>query len=162
MGRSFLMAWNPNIPQATDALSQSQADILANFQALDSLFDGGVQNFVLFPVQTSDPTTSSTEVALYSKIDSATSNQELFFRRTSSGQTIDCTGSNQATSGWSYLPSGLLIKWGTGTTTQNTLATQAFPGAPAPTFNNVFMVSASQTFAAGPSQSTLNNALCVG
>lgn len=159
------MAWNPNIPQPTDALSQSQADILANFQALDALFDGGIQNFVLLPVQSSGPTTTSTEVALYSKVGISTL-QELFFRRVSSGVEIDCTGSLQANLGWSRLPSGILLKWGFATVSaRNTLATVTYnTGGTIPVFNNVFNVTAQVTFTgtSGSVQNNINIALGVG
>jgi hypothetical protein len=157
------MGWNQNIPQPTDSLSQSQMDILGNFRALNALFTNGVQPVVKFPVQTVDPTTLAGQIAIYSKVDSVTTTQELFMRRVNNGAVVDMTASAQATNGWTYLPSGLLLKWGTGTTTQNALATQAFPtSGTTPVFNNLFMVTASQTFAASPTQNLLNNALAVG
>lgn len=133
------MAWNPNVPQSTDALSQSQVDILGNFQALDALFNDGVQNYVILPVQSTDPTTSSTEIALYSKV-GITGSQDLFIRQVSSGAVIDMTASNQATTGWTYLPSGLILRWGavgvTSTTQTYTLPT----GGGIPAFNNIFQI----------------------
>lgn len=159
------MAWNPNIPQPTDTLSQSQADILGNFQALDALFDDGIQNVVLLPVQTSDPTTSSTQIALYSKVGISTA-QELFLRRTSNGAVQDTTGSLQANSGWSYLPSGILIKWGFATVpNRNGIATVTYnTGGTIPVFNNVFNVTANVTFTgtSGSVQNNINIALAVG
>ncbi len=139
------MAWNPNIPQPTDTLSQSQQDILGNFQALDALFDDGIQDYVILPVQTSDPATSSTQIAIYSKVDSTTTTQELFLRRVSSGAVIDMTASLKATNGWTYLPSGLLVKWGTATITGlNSLKTVTFPAAGTiPAFNNIFSMQVS-------------------
>jgi hypothetical protein len=120
------MAWNPNIPQPSDTLAQSQADILGNFQALDALFDDGIQNVVLLPVQAVNPTTTGTQIALYSKVGIST-NQELFMRRTTNGAVIDMTGSLQSASGWSRLPSGILIKWGSATVAaRNTLATVTY------------------------------------
>jgi hypothetical protein len=157
------MAWNPNIPQPTDTLSQSQADILGNFQALDALFDDGIQNVVLLPVQTSDPATSATQIALYSKI-GITGSQDLFMRKISNGAVVDMTASLQAANGWSYLPSGLLIKWGSATLTQrNDLETIAFPtGGGIPVFNSIFSITASQTFPGSPSLSQINTAVAVG
>lgn len=155
------MAYNPNIPQPTDQLSQSQADILANFTALNPIFNG-VNNFILFPIQGSGPATSGTQVAVYSKT-GITTNQELFFRRISSGVEIDMTGSAQATNGWSRLPSGVLIKWGTTTVTRNTLDTITFPtGGTIPAFSSLFMVSAVQSFSAGPTLSNLNCVISAG
>ena len=156
------MAYNPNIPQPTDQLSQSQSDILGNFTALSPFLNGVTDFAVVFSPLGSAPTTSSSQVALFSQLDGS-GNQQLYYEPVSSGTPINLTGSAQSTNGWAYLPSGILIKWGTGATNQNTLATQAFPtGSSIPVFNNVFMVTASQTFAASPDQTTLNNAICVG
>ena len=156
------MAWNPNIPAATDQLSQSQLDIQGNFQALNPIFNG-INNFLLFPVQGSGPTTSATQVALYSKA-GITTNQELFFRRTSSGTEIDCTGSAQTSNGWSRLPSGILIKWGTAAVaSRDSLTTITFPtGGTIPAFSSIFSVTANPTFSAGPTVGDLNIALLVG
>lgn len=146
------MSWNPNIPQPTDALSQSQADILANFQALDALFDGGIQDFVIFPQQSSQPTTSSTEVALYSALDSG-SNIQLFYGPKSTGTPINLTGSGAASSGWAYLPSGILLKWGSGSGSGSFAV--SFPLSPAPAFNNIFSIQISVAAAnTSPSPST--------
>lgn len=127
------MAWNPNIPQPTDSLSQSQADILGNFQALDPLFSNGIQQLIDLPVQGSAPTFPAGDEGLYNLNNATTTKNELYVHR----QTIDAPTdvpmtasvmSNTAVAlcdnGWSYLPSGLLIKWGgagisTATTTIN-------------------------------------------
>lgn len=149
------MAYQPNIPTSTDQVSQSQLDIQGNFQALEPMFNG-INNFILLPVQGSAPATSSTQVALYSKTGIST-NQELFFRRTSNGVEIDCTGSLQGSDGWSRLPSGILIKWGTATVNRNAVTTVTFPtGGSIPAFSAVYMVSAVQTFSGGPTVSNLN------
>lgn len=149
------MAWQPNIPLATDQLSQSQMDIQGNFQALDPVFNG-INNFLLLPVQGAAPSTSATQVALYSKTGIST-NQELFFRRVSDGVQIDCTGSLQSSNGWSRLPSGILLKWGSATVNRNALTTVTYPtGGAIPAFSTVYMVAVNQTFSAGPTLSDLN------
>jgi hypothetical protein len=104
------MAFNPNIPQPSDTLSQSQMDILANFQAIAPLFDQGIQPFVILPEQGSAPATAIDEIALYSKDVSGT--PQLFMRQQSNGAEFNFTSSSGGDNGWSYLPSGLLIKWG--------------------------------------------------
>lgn len=155
------MAWNPNIPQPNDALSQSQADILANFQALDALFNDGVQNWVTLPVQGSAPVTAAAELALYSKSVSGT--PQLFMRQQSNGAEFNFTSSLQASSGWSRLPSGILLKWGSSTPTRNTLGTVTYnTGGSIPAFTTVFSVIVSQTFGAGPSTGDLNLAVSAG
>ena len=121
------MAYNNNIPQASDQLSQSQADILANFQAIKTLVDinhvtfdvanQGKHKWVSMPVQSSDPTTAASEMAMYTK--SVSGVPELFIRRQSDGSVLSCTQATLANPGYTYLPSGLLIKWGTASLTGN-------------------------------------------
>lgn len=114
------MAYNPNIPQANNLLSQSQADILNNFTSIGTLLDPN-NGAVTFPQQVADETTNGTTVALYSK--TAGGNTQLFFRPVSNGTPINLTGSLKSQNGWAYLPSGILLQWG------NTIGgtTQAFP-----------------------------------
>ncbi len=155
------MAFNANIPNANDKLSQSQAQIKANFQAIEPLFSQGIQPFVVLPVQGSAPATGALEVALYSKSVSGT--PQLFMRQQSNGTEFDFTSSLQASSGWARLPSGILLKWGNATPTRNTLGTVTYnTGAGIPVFTAVFSVMASQTFSAGPSTGNLNVAVSAG
>ena len=112
------MAYNANIPQPGDLLSQSQGQILANFQALS----GAAINtfpYVLLPIQGSDPAVSTTQMALYTKTSSITSQPEMFIERNSGSTTapnpIEFTSyyANSTTlKGFTRLPSGLLIAFG--------------------------------------------------
>lgn len=154
------MAWQPNIPASTDQLSQSQMDIQGNFQALDPIFNG-INNFILFPIQGSNPGTTSSQVALFSK-DDASSNLQLFYQGPSSASPVNLTGSGQATNGWARLPSNILIKWGTTNVPVNTLTTVTFPAGSIPAFASIFYASACQTFAASPTTSTLNTSVSAG
>jgi hypothetical protein len=154
------MAYNPNIPQPTDAQDTSQADILNNFIALDPIYNG-VNNFIILPVQGSTPTTSSTQLSLFSANDSS-SNLQLFLGPISTGTPINLTGSGQATNGWARLPSNILIKWGTTNVPVNTLTTVSFPAGSIPAFASIFYASACQTFAASPTTSTLNTSVSAG
>ena len=73
------MAYNPNIPQATDTLNSSQGDLLANFMAIQTLIDvnhydfasanQGKHMFVTMPVQTQSPGTALGEMALFTMND---------------------------------------------------------------------------------------------
>ena len=127
------------IPNATDQISQSQSQIQTNFASIKSLvdinhvdFSDGV-NFgkhyaVTFPVQLAAnlPTFLSGEVALYNMLPTAnptTGVDELFINKIVSGGAavqIPMTASILSTSnapatfsnGWTYLPSGILAKWG--------------------------------------------------
>ena len=85
------MAYNSDIPQSTDDPSQSQGQILANFQELNTftavnhvaLNDGdqGKHKFLQMPEQASAPSTGANEGGLYTKEVSGTT--QLFFREES-------------------------------------------------------------------------------
>lgn len=133
------MAYNPNIPQPTDLLSQSQSDILNNFQALGVWVDvdhvdfgapdEGKHSRVTFPVQAPAPAFLAGEIGLYSFLNTNTTKNELYLVNSSAPQvTTPITASLLSLSptpgnnvdGWTYLPSGILIKWGSGTANGNT------------------------------------------
>ena len=129
------MAYQPNIPAASDQLSKSQGDIQGNFQQLDTAFNlnhtplesgnAGMHAFVEMPNQSaSAPTTGSNEVVLYCNTDTLTSQPELFMIFQNGGASVppplnnvngfSITSSNYIKNGgWTRLPSGILLKWGT-------------------------------------------------
>ena len=140
------MSYQSNIPLATDLLSKSQSDILNNFAAIQTLIDvnhvdfassdQGKHKFITFPVQSPAPTFNAGEIGLYNFLSTRTSQDELYLVN-SVGTTIPLTESLQSATGWAYLPSGILLKWGSGTA--NGLTTFTFPaGATIPAFNHVF------------------------
>ena len=115
------MAYNSDIPQSTDDPSQSQGQILANFQELNTftavnhvaLNDGdqGKHKFLQMPEQASAPSTGANEGGLYTKEVSGTT--QLFFREESDGSERQLTGAfSAATNGTLTIPGGLLIQWG--------------------------------------------------
>lgn len=118
------MTYIPNIPQPGDDPSISQDQILNNFQDLNtflsqnhvSLNDAnqGKHTILQMPIQGSAPSTASNEIALYSRTSGNTGNNELVFRRSSDGTLIEATAFLGNTNGWTRLPSGILLKWGTG------------------------------------------------
>lgn len=90
------MSFNPNIPQSTDIPSQSQGEILTNFQQLNTVFDidhvpfndatvadRGKHDQSTYIELAVDPTTAVDEVAVYSKDQGGVA--ELFYRRESNG-----------------------------------------------------------------------------
>ena len=153
------MAYNSNIPQANNQLSVSQGDLLLNFQAISTYInvnhvdfngaDQGKHKFIQLPAQSAAPATLATEMALYTK--NVTGVPQLFLRRSNNGTEINLTTSGAATNGWTRLPSGILLKWGTiATTTFNLLETIAFPvAASIPVFSAIYScqvtVAAAQT-----------------
>ncbi len=157
------MAYNANIPNANDKLSQSQAQIKANFQALAPLLEEGETPWIALPVQGSAPATDPNEIALYSKAVSGV--PQLFMRQQSNGAEFNFTSSLQATYGWTRLPSGILIKWGNETVPQrNQMATVTYNVGSIPVFTNVFTVIATQYFTGtgGTVESRNNIAVSVG
>jgi hypothetical protein len=138
------MSYNANIPQATDQQSNSQADLLANFQAIQTLIDvnhydfaspnQGKHMFVTLPEQTTSPGTALDEMALYTKAVAGVS--QLFLQRENiapAGADLDITSfSNVLANGGTNLPSGIVLKWGQGATLVNVQTvnfTTAFPTA---------------------------------
>lgn len=122
------MAYNANIPQPGDQISQSQADILANFQATGAFVaidhagfntaDAGKHNKITFPEQAGAPAAmAATEIGLYNIVNPVTTFNELYIRQNQGGTVYDTplTACLAATPGWTYLPSGLILKWGTST-----------------------------------------------
>jgi hypothetical protein len=174
------MAYQPNIPLATDQLSQSQSDLQGNFQAIKALVDVnhvdftdgvdmGKHKWINFPVQTGLPGSSfaAGEVGLYNQLPTAnplTTVNELWINKQTTGGAVQIplTASvlsynpspSSLSSGWSYLPSGILLKWGQSTDPAqlvgNSNASRGnvpFPvNANIPVFNQVFQVMVVQTW----------------
>lgn len=155
------MAYNANIPQAADLLSQSQGDLQSNFQAIATLVavnhvqfndaDQGKHKYVEFPAQLASPPIAfaAGEVALYSFLNATTTKNELYVNKTNQATVVQVpitasilsTNSNPGlnVSGWTYLPSGILLKWGSGSANGNTAI--VFPvAATIPVFTNVMSI----------------------
>lgn len=139
------MAYNPNIPQPTDQISVSQGQILNNFQALNPFILGIFD----LPPQATPPTFPSPDVGLYSMVSTLTGNDELFITKQLPGpitSTVQATAAFFNPNGWTYLPSGILLKWGTGSSGSSIAGSFAltFPVASTiPTFKNVFSMQTS-------------------
>ncbi len=132
------MAYNSNIPQPGDALDQSQADLLANFQALKALIDinhetfgdpnEGKHKWISLPEQSAGPATAVNEMAVYVKAVSGVS--QLFLRNENSGSEVDFTSATTSNSnGTLTLPSGIILKWGRATTAAGGSSTITFTDA---------------------------------
>lgn len=141
------MAYTNSIPQATDDPSQSQSQILDNFQALNTSNsvnhvayndpNQGKHKFVQMPEQGSSPTTDPNEGALFTRASTLTSATELVYRRASNGTAIEFTAFLGSNNGWTRLPSGILLKWGTATASGSS-ATNFPTGATIPVFTSVY------------------------
>lgn len=95
------MSYNGSIPQLTDARAQSQSQLLANFQAINTVWANnhfnltesnlfqGMHNVLTMRPQGSDPNTDATQVSLYNKLVSG--NPQLFFKPNSNQSPIQLT-----------------------------------------------------------------------
>ncbi len=138
------MAYTSNTPGASDQISQTQSLIQANFMALSSFGNG----YAELSNQASTPSFSAGNDGLYTKTYANTSVNELFIHKTSfdAPDDVPFTASKMSNSpmascvsGWSYFPSGMLMKWGTAQITANGSATiNVALTSGGPNFNQVF------------------------
>lgn len=131
------MAYTSNIPQSTDNPSDSQPQLLANFQEINTFNsvnhidfndpDQGKHKFMQMPEQGSAPTTAANEGALFTQESSSIT--EVFFRRESSGTEVQLTGGRTTVGPQSSvtLPNGLIMKYGTVTVSGTTIVTFTTP-----------------------------------
>lgn len=131
--------YNQNIPNATDEQSQSQADIKGNFQALNPIVVTGQLPYLTLPVTPSTPTFGSGTDGVYNLNYSVTSLNELFIhKQTASSGTAEIpfsasilsTNLSPGADGWTYLPSGIILRWESGVGSGDVIMTIT-PGGPA-------------------------------
>ena len=114
------MAWNPNIPAAGNLLATDQANIQGNFAAIATVVNptAGSQEVILPEIPVTPAAVAAT-LQMFVQNDPASGNTPQLFvqRQTGSADNptlLNFTGSNKtAASGWTYLPSGLELFWGT-------------------------------------------------
>jgi len=153
------MAFLPNIPQPTDQLSVSQGNLLNNFQILGAIAGNANTssasinatsgfNWLYLPVQGANPPAGAAfaagQIGLYSFQQPNTGNNELYINKLTTGGTlrqIPMTAGELNPDGWTYLPSGLLLKFGSFTINPPNPITQNFPVAGTiPVFNTIYQV----------------------
>jgi hypothetical protein len=146
-------------PLATQQINQTQAPIRTNFQSIEQLVDINHVDFsdpvnygkhavVAFFNQATPLVPPSTDINVFCSQFTATSQAELFLQR-SSGALYPITAANIGSSGgnsygWTYFPSGIIIKWGqiNGNFPNGTWQQFTYPtSANIPVFTNVFNVS---------------------
>ncbi len=154
------MAFLPNIPQATDQLSVTQGNLLNNFNILGaiagntnassaSINSTSGFNWIYLPSNGAKPPAGaafpSGSVGLYSAA-SLTGLNDLFINKTiyTSGGNIlaqiPATSAELQVTGYSYLPSGLLMKWSRPTSPGAGSNTVTFvTGADVPAFTEVYI-----------------------
>ena len=126
------MPYQNNIPLATDRLNDSQAAILGNFQQLAVDFavnhsgygtpNAGKHDRVVFPNLAAQPVVAftPTELGMYNFTNPITGVPEIYVRRAAAlaGYPITASQYNVVPNrGWTYLASGLVLKFGTSTFT---------------------------------------------
>jgi len=138
------MSYTSDIPQSGESLGGTRARINTNFQQIAVVeavnhvaFNAageGKHKFLQMPEQSAAPTTAGNEAGFYSA--QANSVSQLFMRRESDGATLQLTASDvsdvtaQATEGYSCLPGGLLIQYGSiGAEASSSTYTITFPKA---------------------------------
>jgi hypothetical protein len=98
-----------------------------------------------------NPTINGPELFLKKFYDSGTLNFDVPFTASVISNTPVGSITNAMTQGWSYLPSGILLKWGLGTASNVAVPTNSipFPAGPGiPAFANCFTVVATPVSAA--------------
>ena len=134
------MPYNASIPQPTDQMSQSQQDLLDNFTEINTFvtvdhvaFNGANQGQhakVTLPILAAPVFPNpGTDIGLYNAAGVTSTLSEGYVHKHIAGPaaievpfTESVLGSNAtpATSGWTYLPSGILMKWGNAVTINGT------------------------------------------
>lgn len=117
------MTYTVGVPFDGQSLSNSKPQVRSNFTVLNTAFsqnhvalgavDQGKHKFLQMPQQGSAPVTSVDEGGLYAKIVSGVTS--LFWRQQNNGSEIRLTGVTPVAlaNGYSTLPGGLIIQWGT-------------------------------------------------
>lgn len=114
------------VPQANQTLAQTQNPILQNFATINAGFlvnhielgtaGAGKHKFLQLP-EIAAPATALDEAGFYANVGATSAVTELYFRRENNGASIPMTEMRalSATDGWTYLPSGIILQWGTAT-----------------------------------------------
>lgn len=139
------MAYTSNVPTANQLISQSQPIINANFVALNSFGNG----YAELSIQSSAPSFTAGNDGLYTLNNATTTKNEMYIHIQHQAGTTDIPFTASAMSntvtascvnGWSYLPSGLLIKWGTFAAPSNPTSVTPTVTSGGPNFTKVFTV----------------------
>jgi len=142
------MPWNQNIPQPGDKLSQSQADLRGNFQALDTYVqvdhvaiaaaDQGKHKKVSYVSQAYvapilGPVTAANEAIIFARDSIAVPGTTALFYKGPGLADIagaaEFSYANAASPGYTILPSGIWLQWGTGNGNAQQNFVTAFPTA---------------------------------
>lgn len=149
-----------NVPQPGQTLASSQTPIQTNFSTIATAFaidhvdyniaGQGFHNKVTFPSQGTPPVFSNPQIGIYNAVGITTVNELFIVKGSGTAIPITATVNDGAgsflSSGYYYLPSGLLVKYGSFTNASinpNTQVTvqKSFPvGATIPVFSSIYSV----------------------
>ena len=125
-----------NVPLPAQSLATSQPLIQGNFVTIQNAFvqdhvdyntsGQGKHNQVTFPNVISTPSYLVGEIGLFNQTASPTGIPDIWLQR-GTADPYPMTGCSANTSGWSYLPSGIIIQWGTSSVVSNGTSTISFP-----------------------------------
>lgn len=159
-----MSTYNANIPQPTDEISQSQADLLGNFMQLNTYVavdhvalnatNQGMHNQSSYVTQASAPIFGTDALGnilgIYNIINSVTLVNELYVHKTSEATTAEIPFTASILSnvsapltdsgGWSYLPSGIVLKFGSATGLTTGSNTITYPTTKIPAFTQTLTV----------------------
>lgn len=131
----------PTVPQPATPFNETQAQILSNFQAMYELFavnhvnfnipdNYGKHNFTTMQFQTDDPAGQENEIVMYTKATTGSNPAEIFIRypNNTSDEIVQLsvpsstsvgtgTSGGDSSQGWCSFPSGIMIRWGSFSTT---------------------------------------------
>lgn len=150
------MAYTNNIPTASQFISVSQPLIQANFQELDTYTqvdhvalnatNQGTHNKVSFFEQAADPGVAGTFTELYTK--NVAGKPRLFIQNTDGIYQLSGVNPVSAASGYTWLPGGILMQWGTNTSASGAIITfpVAFSGVPYSVQCTVFQATTNRHF----------------
>lgn len=129
-----------SLAQTRDGIRQNFIDLNRGFSVdhvtYNALTDEGKHNKVTLPVQVADPSTNTTEMAIYSKEVSGT--PQLFIRRANDGSVINFTNIISGVTGETTLPSGIKLKWGRDVSDVNGIGIVTFNALGLTNFTTIF------------------------
>lgn len=131
------MAWQPSKPGPNDVLAQSQSDLQGNFTAINTMLNPTTGTITL-PVQGAAQAANANLnlVNIFNGSGNfATARNEIFFVATVGdaaprNSPFPITASNFMANGFTYLPSGIILQWGSAATPSG----NANPAGPAINF----------------------------
>lgn len=141
-----------DVPLGNQRIKDTQAPIRTNFSDLQTAFnvnhvalnagaDVGKHKFLTLPQQGSAPGATASEMTIFNQIYALTNNNQIFVKRGSAGTPFPITSSGGtsgvAGDGWSFLPSGLVAKWGVGTTSGTSVVLNVNATSNRPTMSNI-------------------------